>query len=473
MLLWIAGIGILAQLIVFKLLYPFAGFLNGDSYLYIRSATYNSDIGVYPIGYGKFLRLFSVFTKSDTALVCFQYLAIQASLVWFLFTLFYLCQPGKVARWLMFLFVVFNPVFLYLSNYISSDALFLSLSLFWLTSLFWILTKPTVHIAVLQIMTLLLAFMVRYNALYYPIISAVALILSTQSVSKKIISILVSFLAIVVFMLYTANQYKSLIGIRVFSPFSGWQLANNALCSYRHVDSTGRKTAPLQLQRLEFSVRHYFDIESRKIYFHGMSGVNTFYMWESLSPLNTYMIDRLSKDSTSNSLQKWASMGPLYMEYGNFIIRQYPGAFFRYYLLPNALNYYAPPEEFLANYNMGSDTVGEIIQTWFGYKSNKVRTAFKSPKVTILDFMPAFSAVANICFIFGLISIFLLNGFVRNSVFWKIFIVCGAFWFVNFSFSVFASPITLRYQLFSIVVYLSFGILFIEHLKRIAFAKSK
>ena len=133
-LLWLAGIAIIVQLIVFKILYPYAGFIDGDSYVYLQSAFYNLDINFYPIGYSKFLRLFSIFTKSDTALVAFQYLAIEVSALWFLFTLFYLYPLNKAAKWSMCIFVVFNPVFLYVSNYVSSDAFFLALSLTWIHS---------------------------------------------------------------------------------------------------------------------------------------------------------------------------------------------------------------------------------------------------------------------------------------------------------------------------------------------------
>src|SRR6185437_160786 len=105
------------QFVAFKLFYPRAGFINGDSYVYLQSAMYNSDINTYPVGYSKFLRIFSAFTRSDTALVAFQYLAIQAGILALLFTLFDLYSPGKRTRWLMFAFGILDPVFLYLANY--------------------------------------------------------------------------------------------------------------------------------------------------------------------------------------------------------------------------------------------------------------------------------------------------------------------------------------------------------------------
>src|SRR5690606_7000897 len=61
-LLTVSGTVILIQFIIFKYLYPFPNFLP-DSYSYMEAAFNNQFINMWPIGYSKFLRLFSVFTK--------------------------------------------------------------------------------------------------------------------------------------------------------------------------------------------------------------------------------------------------------------------------------------------------------------------------------------------------------------------------------------------------------------------------
>ncbi len=135
--LCVVAIAILIQFSIFKYLYPFAGFISGDSYSYLETAYWNLDINTYMVGYSRFLRLFSVFTKSDTALVAFQYLMLQASSLYLLFTLFYLYRITKTVQIILISFMVFNPLFLYLANYVSSDAFFLALSLIWFTLLLW------------------------------------------------------------------------------------------------------------------------------------------------------------------------------------------------------------------------------------------------------------------------------------------------------------------------------------------------
>jgi hypothetical protein len=54
--LLIAGIACIAQLIIFKLLYPYADFFS-DSYSYIQAAAAHYDVSIWPIGsYGYSIR---------------------------------------------------------------------------------------------------------------------------------------------------------------------------------------------------------------------------------------------------------------------------------------------------------------------------------------------------------------------------------------------------------------------------------
>lgn len=461
--LWIAGIAILLQFTLFKILYPFAGFIDGDSYVYIESAIYNLSVNTYPIGYPKFLRLLSIFTTSDTVLVALQYLMMQISGLYFTFSLFYLYSPGKATKWVIFCLVVFNPVALYMSNYVSSDSLFLALSTTWFTILLWVLRKPTVRLITWQIITLFLAFLVRYNALYYPIIAALVFILSRQSIKWKLTGIASSIAVVGAFMLFTANCYKEITGVRQFSPFTGWQLANNAMYAYRYIDKADREKVPPRFEVLDKSVRNYFDT-SRNLKTHPeeMLVASTVYMWDPRSPLQQYMTNQFKKDSSTPVLKQWASVAPLYAEYGTWLIRNYPVTFFKHYLWPNAQKYYAPPGEFLDIYNSGEDSVAKLGQSWFRFKNNKIRSAFKSKNVPILAYAPIMSGIMNVVFLIGILSVCLLKGVRFTSPFTPTLYLLTTLWLVNFLFSVFAAPVAYRYQLFGILIFSSFALLLLD-----------
>ncbi|WPQ63326.1 NAD(P)/FAD-dependent oxidoreductase [Chitinophaga sancti] len=469
-LLWMAGLAILLQFIVFKIMYPYAGFIDGDSYVYLESAYLNLNINTYPIGYSKFLRIFSTFTHSDTALVCFQYLLLQGSALYLFFTIRYFFQPGKLVNALLFIFLIGNPVWLYLGNYISSDALFISLSLYWFTSLLWIIQRPNRNLIVLHTLLLLLAFTVRYNALFYPFISTLAFIISRQSLKMKLIGIVASFLVIAGFIYHTGNQYGRLTGIRQFSPFSGWQMANNALYAYRYVKDKSSKPLPERFKALDEMVRNYFNVDAKSNPWEQVQA-NTWYMWDARSPLRKYMREQFKNDTSTNNLKRWATVAPLYADYGEYLIKQYPKEFVTYFIAPNAIKYYVPPVEFLDSYNGGVDSVAPIAQMWFGYNSLKVRTIFKDLKVKALDFFPVTAAILNVVFVLGVIGFIVLGGTKRNPLLAIGILLVAGLWFINFSFSIFAAAIALRFQLFPIVIYSTFSLLLLEYLVKSANAK--
>ncbi|PSL45694.1 protoporphyrinogen oxidase [Chitinophaga niastensis] len=466
-------IGIILQLVVFKYLYPYAGFINGDSYVYLETAYHNFDINTYPIGYSMFLRLFSVFTHSDTALVAFQYLLLQVSVLSLVFTMFYFYNPGKPVKILLFGYMLFNPVFLYLCNYVSSDAMFLSLSLIWFTLLLWIIYRPTTRLIVLHAVVLFLAFMIRYNALYYPIIACIAFLLSKQRVLLKLTGLALCIVLIGSFVRYTSSKYYELSGKRQFTPFTGWQMANNAMYAYRYIDSVDVKPVPKRFLQLDKMVRHYFDT-TRDVRTHPdeMVLASTVYMWDGRTPLQHYMKEQFKKDTAAGELKRWASVAPLYAGYGSYLIRQYPLTFARYYLWPNAIKYYVPPVEFLETYNMGVDSVEPIAKIWFGYKSNKIHSHFKDFKVTILDFYPLLAGIFNVLFLFSALGFILLQGNKQYPLLSKSLILIIGLWLINFGFSVFASPIALRFQMFPIIVTESFAFLFMEFIIKAAMSST-
>lgn len=457
-----AAIAVIIQFTVFKYLYPFASFINGDSYVYLETAYHNLSINVYPVGYSNFLRLFSVFTKSDTALIFCQYLTLQTSILFFLFSLFFFYQPTKPVKIILLAFLVLNPVFLYLANYVSSDTLFLTLSLTWFTLMLWIIYRPSVKLVILHGVVLFLAFTVRYNAMFYPLIAILAFFLSKQRFFAKMVGPAFGILLIGLFILHTGTKYKKLTGTWQFSPFSGWQMANNAMYAYRYVDSAKRKPVPARLRELDNMVTTFYDT-TRDIKRFPSEGIlaSTAYMWTPDMPLQKFMGKQLKKDST-NILKRWAKMGPLYGEYGSFLINNYQSSFLKYYLWPNTIKFYAPPVEFLEHYSTGKDSVNLMAQKWFGYNSPKISNRTGTFKVEILGFLPIIAGSLNLVFLCGLVGYVILHGYRQQRLNLNLLLLIATFWFVNFGFSVFASPIALRFQLFPIIVSISFAALFIE-----------
>jgi hypothetical protein len=452
-ILKLAAVAIVVQFAIFKYFYPFASYIHGDSFAYLNAAEKNLDINTYLIGYSKFLRLFSVFNRTDYVLTAFQYLFIQSSALYLIFTLSYFYNPRKVIQCILLCFIVLNPLFLHLANLISSDGLFIALSLVWFTLLLWIIHRPSTQIIIWHTVALFIAFTVRYNAMIYPAIAALAFLLSKLSWQKRTLGMGMALLLCGSFVGFTMYKYKKLTGYWQYSPFSGWQMANNAMYAYRYVDSSKRKPVLNKYQLLDNMIREYFD-STRDVKKHPEEAIkaSTYYMWTPRMPLMSYRNKIYKNDSTISELKKWASMGPQYKDYGIHIIRKYPLHYLRYFIWPNANKYYAPPVEFLQVYNSGKLYVSNETKNWFGYKNNKVKLRMKNNLVWVLNFFPILSGVINAVMLFILSYYLLLKGWKNNQDLNKAIIIGGSVWLLNATFTVFASSAALRFQSFPIIV---------------------
>lgn len=460
--LYLAAIAIIIQFAFFKYYYPFASYIHGDSFSYLDAADKNLTINTYLIGYSKFLRLFSLFAKPDYMLVGFQYLFIQCSVLYLLFTIFYFYKTGKIIQTVLLIFAVCNPLFLHLGNLVSSDGFFLALSCIWFALLLWIINRPSNKIIAWHAVILFITFTVRYNALIFPFIAGIAFWLSPLSFKKKAIGLGVGLVLCGLFVGFTSWRYKLLTGYWQYAPFSGWQFANNAMYAYRDVDTADYKPVPQKFYALDSMVRAFYKrARGLAILPSERAIASTYYMWSKQMPLMDYR-DSLFNKTNAIELKKWASMGPLYKKYGLYIISQYPGQFLKSFIWPNARKYYAPPLEFLETYNSGKKYVTERTKTWFGYKSVKVRTRLLDNNASTLTFYPILSGIINIVMLFGVLYFVLLKGWQYNAAFNKILVLGGALWLINAGFTIFASSAALRFQSFPIILTTIFACLLVN-----------
>jgi hypothetical protein len=463
-ILKIAAAAIVIQFSIFKYFYPYASFIHGDSFCYLEGARQNLDINTYLIGYSKFLRLFSVFSKSDTVLVAFQYLLIQTSALFFLFTISYFYQLSKASQIILWSFIVLNPLFLHLANLISSDGFFLFLSLAWFSTMIWIIYRPSIRWICLHALFVFLAFTVRYNALIYPVVSLLAFWLSTMSLKRKVIGWGVAVLLCTIFFNFTMSEYKRITGIYQYSPFSGWQLANNALYAYRFVKPTERLPVFAKFMVLDSFVRSYIDTtrDLKKFNLEKSEASSVYMWWEGGSPLYAFRNHIYKGDTVTTDFQKWAAVGPFLKDYGLHIIKTYPGYYFQHFAWPNAKKYYAPPVEFLHAYNSGRDTVMNFAQRWFEYRTQKVWTRMSKKNVWVLNYYPILSGIINVVMLASLICYLMLKGWQLKNQFNKGIAIGALLWLLNASFTIFASSAALRFQSFPIILTTTFTLLLVD-----------
>lgn len=455
---------ILLQLVIYKYLFPYPNFFVGDSWEYLLDAKRNAQVGIYPIGYSMLLRFFSAFTISDTALIILQYTMLQAAALALNFTLFYFYSPARLIKILLLLSALFNPLFFPIANTISSDNFCLTLSLIWFSLLLWIIYKPAPKVILWHSFILYLTFTVRYNAMFFILISIAALYISKTDIKLKLAGLLIYLILIGAYVNHNRQVYYKISGIRQFTPFSGWQLANNALYTYRYIPDSLRLEVPDKFKNLDNTVREYFrkvkndknnEIEKRKA-FHD-------YMWADESPLWIYFRNNFPGGEHSREVKYWAKAGPLYKEYGTWIITHYPYAFFKHVIIPHIQSWFLPPMIAMDRYNFGLDYIHKSAVEWFKYKHSQIKIRLVDVNIIdgLLGLYPLFTLLIHFLFWFLFIRFIIINKKGNFNPLINGLILVGLFWITNFAFNVFAGQIEMRYLLFPVHLITVFSLLLI------------
>jgi len=452
--LFIALVGAIVQFVVFKMLYPFPDFIS-DSYSYIATNIYHMDVNLWPIGYSKFLWMVHLISHSDTWLISIQYLLLEATLVYFFYSILYLYRPSKYATIAIFIFLFFNPLFLYLSNCVLSDAIFTALTLIFFAQFLWMLHKPKINQVFIQGIIIGLAFTIRYTAIYYPIIAISGFILSRQRTAIKIYGSLLGLILMIPFYLYTQQKTKAITGTAEFSVFGGWQIANNALYIYGHINVDSNKV-PAEARELDKLSRQFFQqINPTPQELAALPG--TYFIKMPHAILKPYLAFRYSYNEPPGQFHAWGLVSPIYKKFGIFLISHYPVEFAKYYLWLNTKNYFLPHLEKFGTYNLEINTVPSDVQNWFGYITPDIEAVSKSLQGKIFYIYPLLFMALNIYFTGYLIWLLLSRDWQKTSPFFKrTHIFLTTFLVSNFAFSVFATPVVLRYEVVPLILLLTF-----------------
>lgn len=451
-LLFTASVIGIVYLFILRLLYPVPSFYS-DSFTWIGAANTGQPVTFRPVGYSKLLMFLRLFSTSDLPLVLAQYASNILANLFLFFTFTFLFPFKKSFRQILYVLLVVNPFYVFYSNYISADAFFNCCAVIWFTLLIWIMHRPSWPLIIAQLAFLCALFELRYNAIFFPAISTLAVSISKMPAVKKAVSIAVSFALIAAIVIITTYVTKNFTGTKTFSAFSGWQLANNALHVIQHdkIDTSQIKDKKAK-DFTAFAV-HFFDTARQTF---PDSGATAVFMWHINSPLKTYMYTFRQPGWTY--FKTWNALGPVYNEFGKTIIRQKPLSYLQHFVVPNVQAYFFPPPEIYQTYMEDKDTIAQIACKYFHYKSNK--TAPHHPVVYAAMFMPSLYLFigVNIIFILACIAYLVLGQYKKQPVLYnQTLLTFTAFYIANFFFVVLLAPSVFRYHIF--ILTLSFPIL--------------
>jgi hypothetical protein len=457
---------LLLEYVIFKILYPFPDFFS-DSYSYIRAAYLHLDVNIWPIGYSRFLALFHHWiSHSGSALITFQYLAWCFSGLYFYFTITYFYPTGKNTRIFLNLFLFFNPLFFYTTNYVTSDILFISMSTVWLTLLIWILNRPNIYHILIQAMLMFVMFTFRYNAMLYPLIAAGVILFSTMRPWVKVMGVLLGPALIIPFIVWSAQAAKIMTGKAQFPPIlGGWQWGNNALYFRGFIQEDSAIFPTPQTRELDGIARRFFNLLYRP-QDQLADEVANYFIRHPEAPLKQYMARHFQPKNDYESVAAWGKSAIVFDQYGKFLIKRHPLAYARHYLLVNTKNYFIPPLEKLEIYNLGEDSIWSEAQGWFEYPSPKIWCVSKQLQGTVLALFPVFFLVLNLYYLIGLWMFIRRGGFRKTSrIVQYTVLTTTVFLALNAGFSIFANIIVIRYEIFPMLVFLTFAMLLTDYVE--------
>lgn len=447
------------QFAILKYWYPWPSFCM-DSYNYLDSASQSLNVNVWPIGYAKLISFVGLFTHSDTVLIFVQYAFYIVSALYFFYTIIPLVSFAKWIKYVLFIILFLNPAMPLISNNILSDSFFIGLSLLWIAQLTRLYNgAQSLLLLFAHSLVLLATFSVRYQAMFYPLISIIIIVLCTMPAWKKWASIATIIVLISGFILYTVNETGRNYKVKQFSSFAGWQMASNALLAYSYVTERKETPIPDKFKPLHTEVNRYMDSLHQQTSYLRRRYLTTsaFFLWDIGSPLQTYSF---KVRNSRTQAKRMAAVGPLYNQYGLFLIQQYPGEFIYQYVLKNTKQYFFPPAENFTEYNSGKYTIRTVAQKWFQYNSTTVVTRYDITGIKLFSFyFPLLIVLTAVLFAFGCIGYFTLDWKqMASPQFTRALQIAVLFWVFHFGFSVLASPIVLRYQLFNLILGLSFAL---------------
>jgi hypothetical protein len=440
--------------ILLRVLYPIGSFYF-DSMAYIEAASRGMEVSYRPIGYSNFISFFHSISQSDGMLIFAQYISNVIANLFLFFTLLYFFSLKKSYRVLLFILLICNPLYVIYSNYILSDAFFCSLSVIWFTVLLWIIYRPRWVYLIIQLVLLYFLFLLRYNALIYPFIAAVAYVLSKQVVWKKAVSICITFLLIIEMINTIIDKTEDTTGTAAFSAFGGWQLANNSMFVLKHVkpDSTAFNTETSK--EICVFINNYYDTLKMKGLFNDDDDVNATYIWSMNGPLKRYMYYHIPqfyamhppRETINRYLSSWTIMGPVFEEFGTEVIKKYPLEYLHYYVWPNIRLYCHPPVELYNSYNENADTLNPLATTYYNYPSNKIDKSNAGLLPVLMGPWSWLFTIINALFILLTAAYYFRRGYKNDAWFNRCLVFYLAFYALNFLFNIVAAPTYFRFYI--------------------------
>lgn len=437
----------IALYIILINLYPYPAGIS-DSGSYVRAASINSPDTYRPFGYSKFLIAIHGLSPSIHFLVFIQFLINAICSLFLLFSVRYFFPVKRKAVYFMFaLLSIVSPLILYLANSVLSDSLFTSLTMIWLGTGLWMVysdKKPDKFIFYfIHLLLLFFLISIRYTGLVYVAVSLLFVFISFLRGNLFLRISLILILLMMVFGIYRNQKatINKLVHVDTFSGFSGWQMASNALNCVPYIDIN-----PAQIRDIKVK-----EFTKYAIQYDTLLIMNTKpsakYMWDNRLPLKAFCFYEVQRTNTPYIYQ-WNYLGAnVYGKFGSFIMKKYPLAYIRYYLLPNCRLIFYPTDDQVVKRFRTDWAPEDLLTGWFDFKAGEKLHSKSRLYENTFFLIPISRSIIWTLLLASMIVLF----FKRKHILWLpyqqvSFFLLFSFILIYYAFSAYAGPFELRYM---------------------------
>lgn len=430
-------------------LYPFPDGIS-DSGGYVLSALENQYLGYRPFGYSKFLIKLHGISTSISFVVFVQYWLNAICTVFFIFTIKYLFRPkNKMLEFIFEFFSICSVSTIYMTNCILSDSLFSSLTILWIAFSIWLIATPKTHYKTLfffiQVVLLGILLTVRYTGFIY---SGIALVIVFITFFQKSKFKMLGFSAVIIILVSTIyfNQIKTttvVTGIKSFSGFSGWQMANNVLHVLPHIQLDTSQIVNQEVKKFShFAEQHDTLIKCPKY------STTPVFMWDSKMPLKKYLYTQINEKKTVY-LTEYTYLGEnVYSKFAAHIIKKHPLAYIRYFIIPNMCGVVYPRYDDVLIQYKANVIPQDLLQKWFEIDTETKFYSRSEIIGKIARFLPEFKLVLLILTVIAVV----LTGRKLNTLKWspvqnKTYWILVFFIIIYMGFHSYAAPFMLRFSI--------------------------
>jgi len=453
-------------------LFPFPN-LYSDSFTYIECANKHYPINFRPVEYSRFIEFFKQFSDTHIALVLAQFVLYSISNIFLLFTFTYFIKLSKLSKIALFIFLFINPIYIITSNGILSDPFFSSIAVIWFSISIWLLCKPNWLLFILQILTTILLFKLRYHGVIFPVLFITTCFFIPYNNWLKALFVLINIFTIYLIVKETTDLNEEYTNTKTFSAFSGWQMANNAIfvlqnkeaaidtSAFEDIDDTRFKDFSVYLKKYLDTVKHPIIPLT----------VDATYIWNTASPLKKYLEVYLQKHETEfvkneknqvSYFEIWQAMGPIYNKVGEEVIMHHPILYFKNFIAPNLSAYFKPDLEAYQEYCANTDTIQKSVTNYYHFTNTKINKQSKEIYNKIIAPFPSLFIISNILFFISIITYIFLFWRKWDDVFIKILAHFSLSYLFNLGFISILAPTFFRYHIFIFTLLFPITLVMIE-----------